>query len=197
MCIPAVYILADLQGHLIICVIIKRFHHASPGCDLRRNIGCWHTYTGRLMCQFILYGFSIKIKPSIWVLFREITIAYYEWCHVNRCAVSGSVVVFVSLNAENGSRMLMKSQICYEINSSEFYLSAWNQIAANQMHHLFVESPHRHISILLEDNNKGFPVYCIKQYVISADKITRNWNVDIVYVLITSWYTLLNNAAST
>ena len=79
--------------------------------------------------------------------------------------------------------------ICYERNFNEFYLSIWNQLISDQRIWLFVQSPQPYLLIFAWRNWMCFPNILVKknEYLNSAEQIPRNWNVDQVSVLITSW----------
>ena len=78
--------------------------------------------------------------------------------------------------------------ICYERSFSEFYLSIWNQLIFNGFSCL--GSHCSHIYWFLPEKTKCvFPTYWLKKQWISEFHRTnpRNWNVDQLSVLITSW----------
>ena len=86
--------------------------------------------------------------------------------------------------------------VCYERSFNEFYLSIWNQLVLNQR-----------ASVVCSVTTAIFIDFCLKklnvfsqhigkkttnntnEYLNSAEQRTRNWNVDLVSVLITAWDT--------
>ena len=80
--------------------------------------------------------------------------------------------------------------ICYERSFSEFYLSIWNQLVFNQRLQSFVQSPQPYLLFFAWRNSMCFPDILVKktnEYLNSAEQIPRNWNVDQLSMLITSW----------
>ena len=139
---------------------------------------CWHIKFQHV--KFTVHGAT----PSVCIRESE-----YEQSHVGCETVKQNLFLPVSQIFQRCKKQCIP-WICYERSFNEFCLFIWNQLVFNKRLQLFVQSPQPYLLIFAWRNEMCLPNILVKktnEYLNSAEQIPRNWNVDQLSVLITSW----------
>ena len=165
--------------------------------SFRRKTRAHHWMSSEKACDAELWCFLCcwlnKLMHAV-VLSVISDVITLTWRHRNVSYVSSHGVIMKCcspcLNFPCARMPAIIPWICYERNFSEFYLSIWNQLVFNQRLQLFVQSPQPYVLVFSMKKVNVFSQHIGKktnEYLNSAEQITRNWNVDQLSVLITSW----------